>query len=119
VVRILDPLHAHPDQSGLVFFSYCFSAAAKQRSVYWTIFIATQSHNATPEGKLVSGSGRSVAEIQRWNFLQSVGWYNPCPRGNHAESGWDSAGVENATGSSAKRGGATKRRSDGLGQPGK
>jgi hypothetical protein len=34
--------------------------------------------------------------------LQSVGWYNSCPRRNHAESGRDRVGVENAARSSAK-----------------
>jgi hypothetical protein len=49
VARVLDPLYAYPDQSGLVFFSYCFSATAKQRSVHGTIFIATQSHDRAPK----------------------------------------------------------------------
>jgi len=49
VVRILDPLHPHPYCPGLVFFWDCFSATTKQRSVYGTILIATQSHDRAPK----------------------------------------------------------------------
>lgn len=43
--------------------------------------------------------------------------YNPCPREKHAESGWDSSGVEDAARSSAERTGAAERSSEGLGKP--
>jgi hypothetical protein len=68
VVRILDPLYARPEESGLVFFSYCFSTAAEQRSVYWTIFIATQPHNTTPERKMDTGKRQN-----RWERFGAEG----------------------------------------------
>lgn len=49
MMRVLDPLHAQSYCSGLVFLSYRLSATAKQGSVYRTIFIATQPHDATPD----------------------------------------------------------------------
>jgi hypothetical protein len=115
---ILDPLHTDPYYLVLVLLSNCFSAAAKQRSVYRTIFIATQLITLLLRGKWIPGSGRIGGRDSEHEILQSIGWYNFCPRENRARSKWDREGVENAAGSSAKRGGATERRSERLGQPG-
>lgn len=117
VVRIFNALHAHTYSSGPVLLSHTFSAAAKQRSVYGTIFIATQPHNVYSSREMRIGSGRSVAEIRSRRFSPVSGLVQFLPEGKHAESGRDSAGVEKAAGSSTKRAGATQHCSDGLGQP--
>ena len=63
MMRVRDPLHAHSYSLWSDFLSYCFSTAAKQGSMYGTIFIATQPHGTTPDKKMVRVIAECVGEI--------------------------------------------------------
>lgn len=69
MMRVRDPLHAHSYSLWSDFLWCCFSTAAKQGSMYGTIFIATQPHGTTPDKKIVRVIAGCVGDIETTDCL--------------------------------------------------